>query len=68
MLIESSLNPSLVGDDGGAIGVLQMHDAYVQDAAEFAGDDCVHQYFLQPEVSLEIFDAYIASYALKSRL
>lgn len=68
MLVESSLNPALVGDNGGAIGVLQMHKAYVQDAAEFAGEDWVHEDCLEPEIAVEIFRAYMARYATKKRL
>jgi len=68
MLVESSLNPALVGDNGGAIGVLQMHKAYVQDAAEFAKKDWVHEDCLEPEIAVKIFRAYMARYATKKRL
>lgn len=68
MLIESSLNPTLIGDNGGAIGVLQMHKAYVQDAAEYAKKDWVHEDCLEPEIAVPIFRAYMARYATKERL
>jgi len=66
--IESGGNDFAIGDDGKAYGCLQMHAAYVQDAAEYAGKDWIHEDAFQRDVAIQIFEAYMARYATKERL
>ena len=66
--VESSGNPKAIGDDGLAYGILQLHSAYVQDAAEYARQDWVHEDAFDPEKAKQIFRAYMARYATKKRL
>ena len=66
--IESGGNDFAIGDDGKAYGCLQMHAAYVQDAAEYAGKDWIHEDAFQRDVAIQIFQAYMARYATEERL
>jgi len=66
--IESGGNDFAIGDDGKAYGCLQMHAAYVQDAAEHAGKDWIHEDAFQRDVAIQIFEAYMDRYATKERL
>lgn len=66
--VESNCNPSAVGDDFEALGILQMHYEYVQDAAEFANEDWMHIDALDEMTSIRIFRAYMARYATEERL
>lgn len=66
--IESNCEPSAVGDDLKSIGILQMQEAYVQDAAEFAGEDWVHMDAIDELTAIKIFRAYMARYATEERL
>ena len=66
--VESSGYPNAVGDDGLAYGCLQLHAAYVQDAAEYARQDWVHEDAFDPETAKQIVRAYMARYATKKRL
>jgi len=66
--IESSGNDLAIGDDGLAFGCLQMHSAYVQDAAQYAKEDWVHEDAFDRETSIDIFIAYMSRYATKERL
>tara|TARA_R110000796_G_C14280313_1_gene402556 strand:+ start:131 stop:502 length:372 start_codon:yes stop_codon:yes gene_type:complete len=66
--VESGGNNNEVGDNGKAFGCLQLHAAYVQDAAEYAGKDWVHEDAFDRETSIEIVTAYMARYATEERL
>ena len=66
--IESNGNNNAIGDNGEAFGCLQMHAAYVQDAAEYAGEDWVHEDAFDRQTAIEIFEAYMARYATEARL
>jgi len=66
--VESSGNPKAIGDHGLAYGCLQLHAGYVQDAAEYARQDWVHEDAFDPEKAKQIFRAYMARYATKKRL
>jgi len=66
--VESSGNDLAIGDDGLAFGCLQMHSAYVQDAAQYAKADWVHEDAFDRETSIDIFIAYMSRYATKERL
>jgi len=66
--IESNGNNDAIGDNGAAFGCLQMHAAYVQDAAEYAGKDWVHEDAFDRDTAIQIFAAYMARYATEDRL
>lgn len=66
--VESNGNDFEIGDGGKALGCLQMHAAYVQDAAEHAGKDWVHEDALIRDVAVQIFMAYMDRYATAERL
>jgi hypothetical protein len=66
--VESNGNDFAKGDQGRALGCLQLHAAYVYDAAEHAGDYWVHEDALQRDVAVQIFMAYMDRYATVERL
>ena len=66
--VESSGDPDAIGDNGLAYGCLQLHAAYVQDAAEFAGKTWRHEDAFNPATSEQIVRAYMARYATQKRL
>jgi len=66
--VESSGDPDAIGDNGLAYGCLQLHSAYVQDAAEYARQDWTHEDAFDPEKSKQIVRAYMARYATEKRL
>ena len=66
--IESNCNPSAVGDNFEALGMLQMHPAYVRDASEFANENWKHTSALDELTAIRIFRAYMARYATEERL
>ena len=68
VLVESAFNPSAIGDGGKALGILQMHEAYVQDAAEHANKPWVHEDALDELTAIKIFRAYMERYATEERL
>ena len=61
--VESSGDPNAIGDQGRAYGLLQMHSAYVQDAAEWAKTDWTHEDAFDPQKARTIFIAYMDRYA-----
>lgn len=61
--VESSGDPNAIGDGGKAYGILQMHSAYVQDAAEWANEDWTHEDAFDPDKARKIFMAYMERYA-----
>ena len=66
--VESSGNDHAIGDNGAAYGCLQLHAAYVADAAEYAGEDWTHEDAFDRETSIEIVVAYMSRYATEKRL
>jgi len=66
--VESSGDPDAIGDNGLAFGCLQLHAAYVQDAAEFAGENWTHEDAFNPVLARKIVRAYMARYATQKRL
>lgn len=66
--VESGGDPRAIGDDGLAYGCLQMHESYVQDASEYAGQEWRHKDAFDSEKSVDIFLAYMARYANEKRL
>jgi hypothetical protein len=67
-MIESQQHPSAIGDAGKALGMLQLHADYVQDAAEHAGENWVHEDAFDELKSIRIFRAYMDRYATEERL
>ena len=65
--VESSGDPNAIGDNGLAYGCLQLHAAYVQDAAQFAGKTWRHEDAFDPETAIKIFQAYMERYCGDSR-
>jgi len=66
--VESSGDPDAVGDNGLAFGCLQLHAAYVQDAAQRAGEAWEHEDAFNPALARKIVRAYMARYATEKRL
>ena len=66
--VESGGNDNAIGDNGKAFGCLQLHKAYVQDAAEYAGKDWVHEDAFDRITAMKITMAYMARYATEERL
>lgn len=67
-MVESSCNPNAVGDDLKSIGILQMQEDYVEDAAEHAGEDWVHMDALDELTAIRIFRAYMDRYATEEQI
>ncbi len=55
--VESSGDPDAIGDNGLAFGCLQLHAAYVQDAAQFAGKTWRHEDAFNPATAEQIVRA-----------
>ena len=66
--VESSGDPDAIGDNGLAYGCLQLHAAYVQDAAQWAGESWTHEDAFNPALARKIVRAYMARYATEKRL
>jgi len=66
--VESNGDNFAKGDRGKALGCLQLHAAYVYDAAEHAGEDWVHEDAYKRDVAVQIFMAYMDRYATEERL
>lgn len=66
--VESGGNEFACGDGGEAYGVLQLHAAYVQDAAEHANHPWVHDHAWDPISAVEIMHSYMRRYATKDQL
>ena len=67
-LVESGGNPQAIGDGGDSWGMYQLQAAYVQDAAQFAGENWTHEDAFNPVLARKIVRAYMARYATKKRL
>lgn len=67
-MIESNGDARAVGDDLQSIGMLQMQEAYVQDAAEYANENWTHMDALDELTAIRIFRAYMDRYATEERL
>jgi len=66
--VESSGDPDAIGDNGLAFGCLQLHAAYVQDAAQWARETWEHEDAFNPATAEQIVRAYMARYATQKRL
>jgi len=70
IMVETGGHPdpaNAVGDNGQALGILQMHEAYVADAAEHANITWSHSDALNPSSARKIFVAYMNRYAKMER-
>jgi len=70
-MVETGGHPdpnNAVGDNGLAFGILQLHAGYVQDAAQHAGEDWVHEDAFDPVKAVLIFRSYMDRYATAERL
>ena len=67
-LVESGGNPQAIGDGGDSWGMYQLQAAYVQDAAQFAGENWTHEDAFNPVLARKIVRAYMARYATQKRL
>ena len=61
--VESGGVVDAVGDSGRAVGVLQIHKAYLADGNRFAGTNYTHAEMFDPDKSIEIVRAYLLHYA-----
>jgi len=68
MTVESGGDINAVGDDGKALGLYQLHAAYVQDAAEQYGSSWPHNSAFDPTSAGIIVKSYMARYATEERL
>jgi len=66
--VESNGDNFAKGDGGKALGCLQLHAAYVQDAAEHADMAWIHEDALIRPAAVAIFMAYMDRYATEERL
>jgi hypothetical protein len=67
-IVESGLDPHAVGDDGRALGMMQIHQCVVTDVNEHMGLTYVHEDALVPEQAEMMFRVYMDRYATKERL
>lgn len=66
--VESNGNPSAVGDNGKALGVLQIWDVVIQDVNRVTGSRYVHADAFDPAKARAICRAYLAHYGTAKRL
>jgi hypothetical protein len=67
IMVESGGDKDAIGDDGLAFGILQMHQAYVQDAAQWARMDWKHSDAFDPSKAEDMFLAYMGRYAKQQK-
>ena len=60
--VESSNNPTAVGDDGLAIGLYQIHECYWIDGCESLGVDWPYQDAYDPVKAKQVVIAYLTRY------
>jgi|TARA_R110000744_G_scaffold55936_1_gene118080 hypothetical protein len=66
--VESNSNPNAVGDNGAALGMYQLHAAYVQDASEHSGIYYEHKDAYDQQRAEDIINSYMDRYATTKRL
>jgi soluble lytic murein transglycosylase-like protein len=59
-IVESSMNPSAVGDGGDAVGLLQIHECVIQDVNRVYGTGYTAEDRKDPRDSVAICTRYIA--------
>lgn len=62
MLVESSNNDQAIGDQGRAIGCLQIHKAVVLDVNKFTGSNYRHQDMTNRAQARAVCQAYLEHY------
>lgn len=65
--VESGGDPNAIGDGGAAYGILQIHASYVEDASQYARQQWVHEDAFDPDLSIQILQAYMSRYATERR-
>lgn len=63
IIVESGNNPAAVGDQGRALGVMQIHKAVVLDVNRIYGTQYTHHAALVPHHALRIAELYLRHYA-----
>lgn len=66
--VESNGNPRAVGDNGKALGVLQIWDVVIKDVNRVTGSRYVHADAFDPAKARAICRAYLAHYGTAKRL
>jgi hypothetical protein len=59
MIVESGNNDQAIGDQGRAIGCLQIHKAVVQDVNKFTGSNYRHQDMTNRVAARAVCEAYL---------
>lgn len=59
MIVESGGDASAIGDNGKAIGCLQIHEAVVQDVSKHFGIDIKHNTLFDKKLSIAVCSAYL---------
>jgi hypothetical protein len=62
MIVESGNNDQAIGDQGRAIGCLQIHKAVVLDVNKFTGSDYRHQDMTNRAQARAVCEAYLRHY------
>lgn len=62
IMVESSGNPNAVGDNGLAVGILQIHSILVQDVNRIAGTEYTPADRLDVDKSIQMFIIYTNHY------
>ena len=60
--VESDNDPNAIGDNGQALGLYQLHAAYVADVVQITGIEYDHRDALNPHVAREMVIAYLRHY------
>ena len=66
--VESSGNPAAIGDNGRAIGILQIWDVVITDVNRAKGTSYTHRDALDPVKARAICRAYLSIYCTAKRL
>lgn len=59
MIVESGDNASAIGDNGKAIGCLQIHESVVKDVNRHFGVDIKHKAMADKKLSIAVCSAYL---------
>jgi len=66
--VESSGNPAAIGDNGDALGILQIHACVVIDVNRIAKTNYTHRDAFDPEKAREMCRIYLEHYVTERRL
>ena len=68
IIVESSGNDRAIGDQGRAIGCLQIHKAVVADVNKFTGSHYRHQDMTNRAQARAVCEAYLTHYVTEKRI